>query len=131
MIKKLSIFLVSLCIASIGFARFPTENWTLVEDSTLGASSTTLVTATTGSNIILTECFVSVQNACNFYFYTGSKSAVNKLTPIIYLGANGGWDKLEPRKLNIVAPVSTDLQVWFNTDPGTDILVNYKLETPR
>lgn len=127
--KRLSIFLIFCSVLGVCFANLPVRQWAIVNP---GASSTTIVTPGSAQHVVINHVLASVANACSMYFHTGDKDALTKVTGDFNFGANGGWDNAtDPLKLDIVAPKGAALKVWFSTDPGADIMVDYSLVTPR
>jgi hypothetical protein len=98
------------------------RNWKLVTISATGA--TTLVAAVVGNKILVRRILVSTKDACSCYLM----SASTRITPVIYLAANGAWDMTGGEELGITTVAGELLAIYFTTAaPTNDVWIEYDL----
>ena len=121
--KRKWIFLyLFLCVGVYAFAVI-SDRWLILKD--VGAGSTLVWTPNSSEYLVIKEILFLTTNAAAMYFYTGSKTACNKVTPFMSFSAKAGWDK---KDLNMLSPKGQPLYVWFSADPDTDLAVALQKE---
>lgn len=124
--KYLYLYLfVVFALSGVVYARLPDRDWKRINP---GAGSTTIVTPASTQHVVIRHLLWTVKNACFMYFHTGDKNALVRVTGEFYFGANGGIDtSAQSKGMGIIGPKGEAMKVWFDTDPGTDIMIDYNL----